>query len=138
MKGKESSKKIVIRGVIVVVSAIILLIAIDLLNVLAFNGKPMFLISENDTKQSSILYDIYDCNGKRVYKFKGTKFRQLLGLKSTDIEITNDSKNVYIKTKGYGHGVGMSQLGSNVMAKKGYKYEDILKYYYTGVKIVNN
>ena len=70
MKGKESSKKIVIRGVIVVVSAIILLIAIDLLNVLAFNGKPMFLISENDTKQSSILYDIYDCNGKRVYKFK--------------------------------------------------------------------
>ena len=71
-------------------------------------------------------------------KFKGTKFRQLLGLKSTDIEITNDSKNVYIKTKGYGHGVGISQLGSNVMAKKGYKYEDILKYYYTGVKIVNN
>ncbi len=71
-------------------------------------------------------------------KFKGTKFRQLLGLKSTDIEITNDSKNVYIKTKGYGHGVGMSQLGSNVMAKKGYKYEDILKYYYTGIKIVNN
>ena len=48
MKGKESSKKILIRGVIVVVSAIILLIAIDLLNVLAFNGKPMFLISEND------------------------------------------------------------------------------------------
>lgn len=71
-------------------------------------------------------------------KFKGPKFRQLLGLKSTDIEITNDSKNVYIKTKGYGHGVGMSQLGSNVMAKKGYKYEDILKYYYTGIKIVNN
>ena len=32
----------------------------------------------------------------------------------------------------------MSQLGSNVMAKKGYKYEDILKYYYTGIKIVNN
>ena len=66
MKGKESSKKIVIRGVIVVVSAIILLIAIDLLNVLAFNGKPMFLISENDTKQSSILYDIYDCNGNII------------------------------------------------------------------------
>ena len=68
-------------------------------------------------------------------KFKGTKFRQLLGLKSTDIEITNDSKNVYIKTKGYGHGVGMSQYGANAMAKEGSTYEDILKYYYQGITI---
>ena len=95
MKGKESSKKIVIRGVIVVVSAIILLIAIDLLNVLAFNGKPMFLISENDTKQSSILYDIYDCNGKRVYKFKGTKFNCPVEENKKVITITDKSKGQY-------------------------------------------
>ena len=95
MKGKESSKKIVIRGVIVVVSAIILLIAIDLLNVLAFNGKPMFLISENDTKQSSILYDIYDCNGKRVYKFKGTKFNCPVEKNKKVITITDKSEEQY-------------------------------------------
>ncbi len=95
MKGKESSKKIVIRGVIVVVSAIILLIAIDLLNVLAFNGKPMFLISENDTKQSSILYDIYDCNGKRVYKFKGTKFNCPVKENKKVITITDKSEGQY-------------------------------------------
>ena len=95
MKGKESSKKIVIRGVIVVVSAIILLIAIDLLNVLAFNGKPMFLISENDTKQSSILYDIYDCNGKRVYKFKGTKFNCPIEENKKVITITDKSEGQY-------------------------------------------
>ena len=95
MKGKESSKKIVIRGVIVVVSAIILLIAIDLLNVLAFNGKPMFLISENDTKQSSILYDIYDCNGKRVYKFKGTKFNCPVEKNKKVITITDKSEGQY-------------------------------------------
>lgn len=95
MKGKESSKKIVIRGVIVVVSAIILLIAIDLLNVLAFNGKPMFLISENDTKQSSILYDIYDCNGKRVYKFKGTKFNCPVEENKKVITITDKSEGQY-------------------------------------------
>ena len=95
MKGKESSKKIVIRGVIVVVSAIILLIAIDLLNVLAFNGKPMFLISENDTKQSSILYDIYDCNGKRVYKFKGTKFNCTVEENKKVITITDKSEGQY-------------------------------------------
>ena len=95
MKGKESSKKILIRGVIVVVSAIILLIAIDLLNVLAFNGKPMFLISENDTKQSSILYDIYDCNSKRVYKFKGTKFNCPVEENKKVITITDKSEGQY-------------------------------------------
>ena len=70
-------------------------------------------------------------------KFKGTKFRNLLSLRSTDIEITHDSKFVYIKTKGYGHGVGMSQYGANYMSLNGYNYKDILKYYYTGVDIVN-
>ena len=70
-------------------------------------------------------------------KFKGTKFRKLLSLKSTDIEITHDNKYVYIKTKGYGHGVGMSQYGANYMSLNGYKYDEILKYYYSGIDIVN-
>ena len=38
--------------------------------------------------------------------------------------------------KGYGHGVGMSQFGAMEMAKLGYKYEDIIKHYYTGVEII--
>ena len=38
-------------------------------------------------------------------------------------------------TYGYGHGVGMSQYGANGMAKEGYKYDEILKYYYQGTKI---
>jgi stage II sporulation protein D len=70
-------------------------------------------------------------------KFKGTKFRSLLSLRSTDIEIIHDNDFVYIKTKGYGHGVGMSQYGANYMSLNGYDYKDILKYYYTGVDIVN-
>ena len=69
--------------------------------------------------------------------YKGTKFRSLLNLKSTDIEIKYDNDYVYIHTVGYGHGVGMSQYGANYMAQDGYKYDDILKHYYKGVKIVN-
>lgn len=95
MKNKEVSKKIVIRGVIVVASAIILLIAIDLINVLAFNGKPMFLTNENDTKQSFILYDIYNCNGKRVYKLKGTKFNCPVEENKKVITITDKSEGQY-------------------------------------------
>ena len=55
----------------------------------------MFLISENDTKQSSILYDIYDCNGKRVYKFKGTKFNCPVEENKKVITITDKSEGQY-------------------------------------------
>ena len=37
--------------------------------------------------------------------------------------------------KGWGHGVGMSQNGALGMAREGFKYDEILKWYYTGVKI---
>lgn len=40
-----------------------------------------------------------------------------------------------IITKGNGHGVGMSQWGANYMAEKGKKYDEIIRYYYTGVRI---
>ena len=66
MEKKEQTKKLAIRGVIVVCTAIVLFIAIDLLNVLAFKGKPFIIISETDTKQSSILYD-EDDKGKPKY-----------------------------------------------------------------------
>lgn len=36
---------------------------------------------------------------------------------------------------GWGHSVGMSQWGANAMAKQGFSYLDILKFYYTGVEI---
>ncbi len=66
--------------------------------------------------------------------FTGIEIRQLLSLRSTDftIKINND---IEITTKGYGHGVGMSQYGANAMAKEGYTYEEILKYYYQNIEI---
>ena len=70
--------------------------------------------------------------------FKGTEFRKLLSLKSTDFEISYNDKEVVINTKGYGHGVGMSQYGANAMAQLGYKYDEILKYYYTGINLMHN
>lgn len=69
-------------------------------------------------------------------EFKGTYFRTLLGLRSTNFTITI-GEIVTITTKGYGHGVGMSQYGANGYASIGYTYEDILKHYYTGVKITD-
>ncbi len=60
---------------------------------------------------------------------------QKLNLRSTFFTITQVGSNVHITTKGYGHGVGMSQYGAQGMAKKGYHYQDIIKHYYQGVEI---
>ncbi len=100
-------------------------------------------IGIKDTKIEKISIERYNTGRVKTIKvnnksFKGTTFRTKLGLRSTDFEIKYDTNKVYITTKGYGHGVGMSQYGANAMADLGYKYEDILKYYYTGVKIMHN
>lgn len=58
-------------------------------------------------------------------------------LRSSAYTIEYDEKtDMFIFTvKGYGHGVGMSQAGANVYAKKGWNYEKILKHYYTGITL---
>ncbi len=66
--------------------------------------------------------------------FSGREVRSLLGLRSTvfDIEIQGD--RVCFHTKGFGHRVGMSQYGAQVMAKEGKNYQDILLHYYQGTE----
>lgn len=68
-------------------------------------------------------------------KFTGNQVASALNLRSTYFKINQVGSNIIIATKGYGHGVGMSQYGALAMAKKGYKYDQILKYYYQGVEI---
>ena len=68
-------------------------------------------------------------------EFTGVEFRKLLNLRSTDFEIGEDNGKYIIATKGYGHGVGMSQYGANEMAKIGKKYEEILNHYYKNTEI---
>lgn len=60
-----------------------------------------------------------------------------LNLKSTFFTIEQIGTTVHIITKGFGHGVGMSQYGANGMAKEGYRYDQILKHYYQGTTIKN-
>lgn len=43
--------------------------------------------------------------------------------------------DITIVGNGYGHGVGMSQSGAKGMAMAGYKYDEILKYYFRGVTV---
>lgn len=69
---------------------------------------------------------------------KGTVFRKIYDLRSTNVNITVDGKKVTFDVTGFGHGVGMSQYGANYLAAQGKNYIDILKAYYTGVEIEKN
>lgn len=66
---------------------------------------------------------------------EGTVFRSLFGLRSTFIEINIGKNYIVFNTKGYGHGIGLSQDGANALAKKGLNYQEIIKHYYTSVNI---
>ena len=68
-------------------------------------------------------------------KIRGLDFRLAFGLNSTNFEYTVSGEQIIFKCKGYGHGVGMSQWGANVMAKNGSNYEEILKHYYKGIEL---
>lgn len=69
------------------------------------------------------------------YEISGVEARSILGLKSTNFEITKEANKIKFSVKGYGHGVGMSQTGSDTMAKQGSNYEEIIHHFYTGVEI---
>jgi stage II sporulation protein D len=71
-------------------------------------------------------------NGKVL---TGKDIREKLDLKSSDFTWVLKGSQIVISTKGYGHGVGMSQYGANGMAKEGKTYDEIVKYYYKGVNI---
>ena len=64
--------------------------------------------------------------------YTGVQFRNLLGLRSTDFDMEILDSKLFITTRGYGHGVGMSQYGAKGMAEAGYSCLQILSHYYPG------
>ena len=67
----------------------------------------------------------------------GVEARTLFGLRSTNFEIQIENDIVKFSVIGYGHGVGLSQTGSDSLAKQGKNAEEIIKHFYQGVEIIN-
>ena len=61
----------------------------------------------------------------------------ILGLRSTAFDIRYDpgADAFEFTTRGYGHGVGLSQVGAYYCAKNGWDYVEILEYYYPGTQV---
>lgn len=64
------------------------------------------------------------------FKVSGNDIREVLGLRSACFEVSYDGDTVIITTRGFGHGVGMSQYGANAMASDGKSWREILEHYY--------
>jgi stage II sporulation protein D len=92
------------------------------------NGSVGVILSRTPGKR----VDVVEINGK---KLTGREVREKLDLTSTDFTWMRKGNEIIITTKGYGHGVGMSQYGANFMAQEGKTYDQIVKYYYRGVDI---
>ena len=65
----------------------------------------------------------------------GGELRTLLGLRSAAFTISFTDSEVVFSVTGYGHGVGMSQYGANVLAQEGRSYREILTHYYVGTTV---
>jgi stage II sporulation protein D len=88
-----------------------------------------------------------------VFDFTQIRRRQFYGIKKDSIptkQIRNDFQlrsaffsviasktSITFKGKGFGHGVGMCQDGAMQMAKVGYKFDEILRYYFKDISIIN-
>lgn len=80
-------------------------------------------------------------NGTRDIKITGRVFREVImnyDIRSACFEISYDADTdeFTVTTYGYGHCVGMSQHGANILASQyGYTYDRILAFYYPGTEI---
>ena len=61
--------------------------------------------------------------------------RSDLYLKSTFFSVLAKGDSIIFKGRGYGHGVGLCQEGAMMMASRGFIYQDIINFYYSGVII---
>lgn len=75
-----------------------------------------------------------ECCGQPV---SGADLRQALALRSACFAIAWRGGQFVVTTRGYGHGVGLSQYGAKAMAEGGADWKDILEYYFPGTEVTS-
>jgi stage II sporulation protein D len=85
-------------------------------------------------------YDFKQPSRKKYYRLNGqqillTKIRDDWNLKSTYFSIIDNAATLVFEGRGFGHGAGLCQEGAIEMARVGYKYTDILHFYFHNVRV---
>lgn len=70
-----------------------------------------------------------------IYGIPLRDLREKFKLKSTFFDAVVVGQEMMLYGKGFGHGVGLCQEGAMQMAKKGYSFDQILKFYYPGATL---
>lgn len=65
----------------------------------------------------------------------GINLRAMFGLRSQNFTVSYQDESFLFTVRGYGHGVGMSQVGAQYMAAQGSTYQEILAWYYPGATL---
>lgn len=97
----------------------------------AFSGEPETWLGKNVCTESGYVKEISVCQAK----LSGSDVRSALELASSAFDITYKGGTFTVTCRGYGHGVGMSQHGANIMAQQGSTFKEILSHYYSGCDI---
>lgn len=71
-------------------------------------------------------------NGQTVLTATGP---ETLQVSATSAPSTSAADSFTFTGTGWGHSVGMSQYGAKAMAEQGFTYDQILKFYFTGIEI---
>jgi len=77
-------------------------------------------------------------NGKASYRITAAQFRKLAGysnIQSLLFDTIQTSKGYRFQGTGNGHGVGLCQWAAKEMADIGYRFDDILRFFYTDTNI---
>lgn len=110
----------------------------DFVNVL----KDKFDSFEIDFKSNDCIKIIDYTDSGRIKKirignivFSGTDIRKYFSLKSTNFSVEIRGDDIIFNVLGYGHGVGLSQTGSDALAKNGFTADEIIKHFYKNIEI---
>ncbi|MDR9373350.1 MAG: SpoIID/LytB domain-containing protein [Schleiferiaceae bacterium] len=95
---------------------------------------------ENNLDLQKALLNFDQRERRSHFRYQGrslklTEFRRDFGLRSTFFQVEKEGAYIILKGWGYGHGVGLSQDGAIEMARKGYSYRAILRFYYADVRL---
>ena len=100
--------------------------------------KDVRILERSPTGRVTLLEFVAD-NG--TFKVDGLRIRWSLGIREnlfTMLPSYQNGRMVHVTFfgRGWGHGIGMSQVGAYGLAQMGWTYDQILKHYYQGVRLV--
>ncbi|MCM8800497.1 MAG: SpoIID/LytB domain-containing protein [Candidatus Omnitrophica bacterium] len=108
------------------------------LNQAGYNIKEIVDISVLQRSSSGRINNLAILTKEEKKEILAKDLRIILGpdiIKSTNFNFKIINRDVVFEGRGWGHGVGMCQWGAYFMAKQGYSFLEILRYYYPGTDV---